>query len=89
MSEVEKDRKTICQSATTRASSPEVSPLQLIVAVRVSLVQLKLSSGIVVSPRVATSYFQLAELWYVVEQRIKQDRHYEVDRGVLGSDTSN
>ena len=76
--------------------SPEVSALQsvvVVVAVTVSLVQLQLS-GIGVSSRVAsrqgvTTHFQLKELWYVVEQRIKQDRKYEVDRGILGSDRSN
>ena len=56
MSEVGDDRNTICQPpATTRVFSPEVSPLQLIVAVGVSLVQLKVSGGTVVSSRVAVS----------------------------------
>ena len=70
-------------------ASPKVSPLHRICAVTVSLVQLKLSR-IVVSPSVVsqgvTTYFQLEELWYVVEQGIKQDRDYEVDSGVLRSD---
>ena len=73
----------LCQAAT-----PEVSPLQLIVAVTVGLVDLRLS-GIIVFSSVLTTNFQLKELWNVVEQGIKQDRNYEVDSGELRSDRSN
>ena len=70
------------------AISPEVSPLQLIVAVTVGLVDLRLG-GIIVFSIVLTTNFQLKELWNVVEQGIKQDRNCEVDSGELRSDRSN